>query len=116
MASPVKSCTLSFIEKLYFMSIYIDIVDDSEDRYVADLVAKSALKEDEYWDAHNVANTIPFVDTGDDLDNLIHGFDHGTIASRKVSSSSKLKATKFAGFGDTGYYYGEDDDEMLSYS
>ena len=77
-------------------------------------MAISALKEEDYWDGHNMANTIPFMDGGDELDNLINGFDHGSIASRKVYIKSSKK-TKFAGFGDTGYYYGKDDDEMLSF-
>ena len=75
-------------------------------------MAKQALDEDEYWDGHNMANTIPFVDKGDELDNLIHGFDHGTTAAKKIYSKG-IKTTKLAGFDDTGYYYGEDDDEML---
>merc|ERR1712157_581174 len=59
------------------------IKDDSHDRYIADIVAHGALNDDEYWDGHNMANTIPWIDGGDDLDNLINGFDHGTIASKK---------------------------------
>eukprot|EP01083_Nonionella_stella_P075977 206801_1 len=74
--------TPAFLEQSGFTCIE----HDAEDRYIADIVAATSLNEEEYWNAHNVANTVPWIDAGDELDRMIDGFDHGTIESKKVFS------------------------------
>ena len=80
-------------------------------------MAQAVLPEDEYWDGHTAANTIPFVDGGDALDQMVDAFDHGVIASKKVSAKQKAATTKLVGFGFNvggSYTDGVGDDEMLS--
>ena len=78
-------------------------------------MAQAVLPEDEYWDGHTAANTIPFVDGGDALDQMVDAFDHGVIASKKVSAKQKAATTKLVGFGSTSNVGGLGDDEMLSH-
>ena len=84
------------------------------------MVAKCVLTDDEYWEAQTMSNAIPFSDRGDEIDNLINGFEHGVVASRKVSlnKNKQQPMTTFIGFdgknGNNGNLSRTFNDEMFS--
>eukprot|EP01083_Nonionella_stella_P129194 391865_1 len=103
--------TPAFLEQSGFTCIE----HDAEDRYIADIVAATSLNEEEYWNAHNVANTVPWIDAGDELDRMIDGFDHGTIESKKVFSKKTKTGALAKGF-DHGSNGGVSDGEIDEHS